>query len=172
MLVISTLSRERANDHPCNPQLQGCSRPWHNRNPYIIHLNIALSMVVSPYFGGKKHASNGQHVSFNIKEPCTTGCQTSTAHFAGGSTRRADTRHGRNYLLTAGSLLSLVPYRFPAFPSFSRGIVFSRVRRSFAILCIFTISMKHRILNSMEVILTVHTAKPACNLLVEFESNA
>ena len=29
-----------------------------NRDPYIIHLSIALSMVVSPYFGGKSHVSN------------------------------------------------------------------------------------------------------------------
>ena len=35
-----------------------------NRDPYIIHLN----MVVSLYFGGKSHVSNGQNVSF--KEPC------------------------------------------------------------------------------------------------------
>ena len=32
------------------------------------HLNIALQMVVSLYFGGKSHVLNGQHVSF--KEPC------------------------------------------------------------------------------------------------------
>ena len=35
---------------------------------YIIHLNIALSMVVSVCFGGKSHVSNWQNVSF--KEPC------------------------------------------------------------------------------------------------------
>ena len=39
-----------------------------SRDPYIIHLNIALQLVVSLYFGGKSHVSNGQHVSF--KEPC------------------------------------------------------------------------------------------------------
>ena len=38
-----------------------------SRDPYIIHLNIALQMVVSLYFGGKSHVSNGQNVSF--KEP-------------------------------------------------------------------------------------------------------
>ena len=37
---------------------------------YIIHLNIALEMLVSLYFGGKSHVSNGQYVSF--KEPCLT----------------------------------------------------------------------------------------------------
>ena len=42
-----------------------------NRDPYIVHLNIALSMVVSLYFGGKSHASNGQNVS--LKEPCQSG---------------------------------------------------------------------------------------------------
>ena len=32
----------------------------HNcREPYILHLNIALSMVVSPDFAGKRHVSNG-----------------------------------------------------------------------------------------------------------------
>ena len=31
-----------------------------NTDPYIIHLNIALSMVVSLDFGGKRHVSNGQ----------------------------------------------------------------------------------------------------------------
>ena len=37
----------------------------------MIHLNIALQMVVSLYFGGKSHVSNGQnYVSF--KEPCKT----------------------------------------------------------------------------------------------------
>ena len=36
-----------------------------NRDPYIIHLKIALSMVVSLYFGGKSHVSNGGTV-----EPC------------------------------------------------------------------------------------------------------
>ena len=37
-------------------------------------------------------------------------------------------RHGQNYILAAVSLLSLrVPYRFPAFPAFSRGIVILRV---------------------------------------------
>ena len=37
-------------------------------------------------------------------------------------------RQGQNYLLAAVSLLSLrVPYRFLAFPAFSRGIVFLRV---------------------------------------------
>ena len=39
-----------------------------NRDPYFMHLNIALYMVVSLYFGRKSHVSNGQHVSF--KEPC------------------------------------------------------------------------------------------------------
>ena len=38
------------------------------RDPYIIHLNIALLMVVSLCFGGTNHVFNGQHVSF--KEPC------------------------------------------------------------------------------------------------------
>ena len=38
------------------------------RDPYIIHLNIALSMAVSLCFGGKSHVSNGQNVYF--KEPC------------------------------------------------------------------------------------------------------
>ena len=42
--------------------------PNPSRDPYIIHLNIALSMVVSLYFGGKSHVSNGQNVS--SKEPC------------------------------------------------------------------------------------------------------
>ena len=65
-------------------------------------------------------------------------------------------RHGRNYLLAAVSLLSLrVPYRFPAFPSVP-GVSFFESPLSFATaLCIFTISMEHRILNSTEVILTV-----------------
>ena len=40
------------------------------RDPYIVHLNIALSMVVSRYFGGKSHVSNGQNASF--KEPCSS----------------------------------------------------------------------------------------------------
>ena len=44
-------------------------KPPNNRDPYI-HLNIALQMVVSPYFGGTSHASNSQNVSF--KEPCFT----------------------------------------------------------------------------------------------------
>ena len=39
------------------------------RDPHVIHLNIALSMVVSLYFGGKSHVSNGQNVYF--KEPCS-----------------------------------------------------------------------------------------------------
>ena len=39
-----------------------------SRDPYVIHLNISLSMVDSLYFGGKSHVSNGQNVSF--KEPC------------------------------------------------------------------------------------------------------
>ena len=30
-----------------------------NRDPYIIHLNIALYMVISLYLGGKSHVSNG-----------------------------------------------------------------------------------------------------------------
>ena len=34
-----------------------------NRDPWIIHLNIALYMVVSLYFGGKSHVSTGQKVS-------------------------------------------------------------------------------------------------------------
>ena len=34
------------------------------RDPYILHLNIALYMVGSLHFGGKTHVSNGQHVSF------------------------------------------------------------------------------------------------------------
>ena len=38
-----------------------------NRDPNIIHLNIAFQMVVSLYFGGESHVSNGQTVSF--KEP-------------------------------------------------------------------------------------------------------
>ena len=37
------------------------------KGPYIIHLNIASSMVVSLYCSRKKHVSNRQHVSF--KEP-------------------------------------------------------------------------------------------------------
>ena len=40
-----------------------------SRDPYIIHLNIALEMVVSLYFGGKNHVSNEQNVSFT--EPCS-----------------------------------------------------------------------------------------------------
>ena len=47
----------------------GCAE-IQNRDPYIIHLNIALYMVGSLYFGGKSHVSNGQSVSF--KEPCKT----------------------------------------------------------------------------------------------------
>ena len=35
-----------------------------SRDPYIVHLNIALSMVVSPYLCGRSHVSNGQNVSF------------------------------------------------------------------------------------------------------------
>ena len=35
-----------------NPNTQGVS---FSRDPYIIHLNIALYMVVSLYFGGKSH---------------------------------------------------------------------------------------------------------------------
>ena len=38
--------------------------PGRFSDPYIVHLNIALSMVVSLYFGGKSHVSNLQHVSF------------------------------------------------------------------------------------------------------------
>ena len=30
-----------------------------NRDTYIIHLNMALSMAVSLYFGGTSHVSNG-----------------------------------------------------------------------------------------------------------------
>ena len=52
-------------------------------------------------------------------------------------------KHGRNYLLTPVSLLSLrVPYRFPALPSFSRGIVFESPLSFAMVVCIFT--MKHR----------------------------
>ena len=40
-----------------------------NRDPCTIHLNIALQMEVSLYFGGRSHVSNGQNVSF--KEPCS-----------------------------------------------------------------------------------------------------
>ena len=40
-----------------------------NRDPDIIHLNIALCMV-SLYFGGKSHVSIGQNVSF--KKPCSS----------------------------------------------------------------------------------------------------
>ena len=43
-----------------------CEKPA--RDPYIIHGNIALSMVVSLYFAGKSHVSNGQNISF--KESC------------------------------------------------------------------------------------------------------
>ena len=39
-----------------------------SRDPYIIHLNIAFYMVVSPLFWWESHVSNGQNVSF--KEPC------------------------------------------------------------------------------------------------------
>ena len=42
-------------------------KPIKYGDPYIIHLNIALPMVGSLYFGGKSHVSNGQNVSF--KEP-------------------------------------------------------------------------------------------------------
>ena len=35
-----------------------------SRDPYIIHLNIALSMVVSPCLDRKSHVSTGQNVSF------------------------------------------------------------------------------------------------------------
>ena len=37
---------------------------------YIIHLNVALQMVVSLYFGRKSHVSHGKHVC--VKEPCCT----------------------------------------------------------------------------------------------------
>ena len=42
-----------------------------HRDPYIIHLNIALHMVVSLYFGGKSHVSNGQNVS--LRSPGSFG---------------------------------------------------------------------------------------------------
>ena len=65
-------------------------------------------------------------------------------------------RHGQNYLLAAVSLLSLrVLYRFPAFPAFFKGIVFLKVPLFAMGLCMFRVSMKHRILNSTEVCLTV-----------------
>ena len=58
------------------------------RDPYIIYLNIALSilsMVVSLYVGGKGHVSNGQNVSF--KEPWCCGWllrkRRSLRHFGG-----------------------------------------------------------------------------------------
>ena len=48
---------------PFHPQTKGFV-PGHdfakgrfNKNPYIIHLNTALSMVVTLYFGGKSHMS-------------------------------------------------------------------------------------------------------------------
>ena len=74
-------------------QGQRCSRccqilsqadPFRNRDPYIIHLNIALQMVVSLYFGGTSHVSNGQNVSF--KEPCVTAlgsCRLLSRHLSG-----------------------------------------------------------------------------------------
>ena len=49
-----------------------------HRDPYIIHLNIALSMVVSPYVGGKSHVLNAQNASF--KEPCIHGLDLSVGH--------------------------------------------------------------------------------------------
>ena len=51
-----------------NLRLHSSPRDWLlNRDPYIIHLSIALNMLVSLYLGGKSHVSNWQHVSF--KEP-------------------------------------------------------------------------------------------------------
>ena len=38
------------------------------RDPNIIHLNIALQIVVSHYFGGKSHVSIGENVSFEEPE--------------------------------------------------------------------------------------------------------
>ena len=62
-LVIEVLAT-----HRLPPQTDGAKSAGYqadfNRDPYIIHLKIALSMVVSPYFGGKSHVSNGQNVSF------------------------------------------------------------------------------------------------------------
>ena len=60
--LLVLVQREGMLDNPCKGL-----QPY-NRDPYIIHLNIALSMVVSPYFWGNSHVSNGQNVSF--KEPC------------------------------------------------------------------------------------------------------
>ena len=42
-----------------------------NRDPYIIHLNIALQMVVFLYFGGKSHVSNGQ--MYLLRSPVQLG---------------------------------------------------------------------------------------------------
>ena len=60
------------------------------RDPYIVRLNIAFSMVVSLsfVFGGKNHISNGQHVS--VQEPCFGAARRGTGECtvapAGGRT--------------------------------------------------------------------------------------
>ena len=54
-LVVKTSALQSRCGHP---------GPNMNRDPYIIHLNIALSIVVFLFFGGESHFENGQHVSF------------------------------------------------------------------------------------------------------------
>ena len=96
-------------------------------------------MVVSLYFGGKSHVSTGENVSF--KEPCLTcGLNLETENKTKNQTedgwKPASHLEPANFRprefvnpfwlipLAAVSLLTLrVPYRFPAFPLLSRGIV-------------------------------------------------
>ena len=42
-----------------------------SRDPYIIHLNIALSMVVSPYFGVEQATCFKWLQNVSFKEPCS-----------------------------------------------------------------------------------------------------
>ena len=47
------------------------NKPRHLRDPYIIHLNIALYMVVSLYFDGKSHVSNGCNI-YLLRSPASS----------------------------------------------------------------------------------------------------
>ena len=46
-------------------------------DPYIVHLNIALEMVASSYFGGKSHVSNGCNMHL-FRSPVLKGSQKET----------------------------------------------------------------------------------------------
>ena len=104
-----------------------------NRDPYIIHLNIALSMVVSPYFGGKSHVSNGCKM-YLLRSPgelaakLETPCTSEDIKHAPGSFRpmRGRKGNGKVSFRPTGLLQRLWPTRLstarrvrpPAFPKF------------------------------------------------------